>query len=355
MLLLLPFAFKLEKKEYLLILLIYSFPIALFLHFQPNELNLEANRVFFLPQLLLITILSVYGLKKVSRKFLPIAGTFLLTVSFIMSYQERIFNRNWTALDYISTVLEQTESDEDVYYPVIQSRGDALTFPLLYLEVLTGRIKVRVNTQGLKIHIEDMPDYSTYPDREFSIYDRMLFIKEEKEIGPWYFNIRRGRKDILEDELCIKALCRYSVYLDKGGDYGLSLSVLKKARNFAWLDQHRAIVASTYSEMKRHKESVDILKSIQRKSPLYPGIYHRLHYSLLKIGEIDEAASFLSKGLLNQDDADLLNDAGVYYAERGFTNTAFLFFLDGVFRETESSGENLTKLIQNDIQRKSNE
>jgi len=349
LLLLLPFAIKNVKKEYLLLLLAYSLPLALFLHFKPNELNLEANRVFFLPQLILILILSTFALKRIKMKFLPIVGTFILTVFFILGYQERLFQRSWTSFDYIKTILEQTEIDKRSWRPVILSRGDALTFPLLYTEVLTERIKVKVNTPGLRIHIEDTPDYSTYWNEEFSIYDRMLFSKEAHEIKPWNFRIRQGRKDILEDELYIKSLTRYAVYLYKRGEITLSLSILKEAINVSWLNSHKITVASAYDEIKYYEQSVNIEKEILKKEPDYPGIYHSLYYSLLQMGKIDEAENFLAEGLLIQDDKNLLNDAGAYFAEKGFTNTAFLFFLDGLFKGAPSSGANIRKLIKNEI------
>ena len=349
LLLLLPFAIKNVKKEYLLLLLAYSLPLALFLHFKPNELNLEANRVFFLPQLILILILSTFALKRIKMKFLPIVGTFILTVFFILGYQERLFQRSWTSFDYIKTILEQTEIDKRSWRPVILSRGDALTFPLLYTEVLTERIKVKVNTPGLRIHIEDTPDYSTYWNEEFSIYDRMLFSKEAHEIKPWNFRIRQGRKDILEDELYIKSLTRYAVYLYKRGETTLSLSILKEASNVSWLNSHKITVASAYDEIKYYEQSVNIEKEILKKEPDYPGIYHSLYYSLLQMGKINEAENFLAEGLLIQDDKNLLNDAGAYFAEKGFTNTAFLFFLDGLFKGAPSSGANIRKLIKNEI------
>ncbi|MCK4572244.1 DUF2723 domain-containing protein, partial [candidate division WOR-3 bacterium] len=349
LLLLLPFAIKSVKKEYLLLLLAYSLPLALFLHFKPNELNLEANRVFFLPQLILILILSTFALKRIKMKFLPIVGTFILTVFFILGYQERLFQRSWTSFDYIKTILEQTEIDKRSWRPVILSRGDALTFPLLYTEVLTERIKVKVNTPGLRIHTEDTPDYSTYWNEEFSIYDRMLFSKEAHELKPWNFRIRQGRKDILEDELYIKALTRYAVYLYKRGETTLSLSILKEAINVSWLNSHKITVASAYDEIKYYEQSVNIKKEILKKEPDYPGIYHSLYYSHLQMGKIDEAENFLAEGLLIQDDKNLLNDAGAYFAEKGFTNTAFLFFLDGLFKGAPSSGANIRKLIKNEI------
>ncbi len=350
LLLLLPFAFKCKKREYLLFLLIYSFPLALLLHFDPDDLNLEANRVFFLPQLILIIILSVSGLKRVKKKFLPIVGAFLLTSFILLGYKERLYNRSWTAYDYLTTVLRQVEDIHHSYpIPVIQSRGDALTFPLLYTEVLTERLKVRVNTPGLKIHTDEIPNYSTCWDGKFRVYDRMLFSKKKGETKPWIFNVRQGGKDILEDELYIKALCHYAVYLHKRGRIGLSLSVLEKTKKIAWLNHHRIVVISAYSEIKHHEESVDILQSIQRVYPDYPGIYHSLYYSLAEMGNTEEAEMVLSKGLLTQDDKDLLNDAGVYYAGKGFTNNAFLFFLKGVFKGTAYSGTNLNKLIQREI------
>lgn len=349
LLLLLPFAIKNVKKEYLLLLLVYSLPLAIFLHFKPNELNLEANRVFFLPQLILILILSTFALKRIKMKFLPIVGTFILTVFFILSYQERLFQRSWTSFDYIKTILEQTEIDKRSWRPVILSRGDALTFPLLYTEVLTERIKVKVNTPGLRIHIEDTPDYSTYWNEEFSVYDRMLFSKEAHEIKPWNFRIRQGRKDILEDELYIKSLTRYAVYLYKRGETTLSLSILKEASNVSWLNSHKITVASAYDEIKYYEQSVNIEKEILKKEPDYPGIYHSLYYSHLQMGKIDEAENFLAEGLLIQDDKNLLNDAGAYFAEKGFTNTAFLFFLDGLFKGAPSSGVNIRKLIKTEI------
>lgn len=349
LLLLLPFAIKSVKKEYLLLLLAYSLPLALFLHFKPNELNLEANRVFFLPQLILILILSTFALKRIKMKFLPIVGTFILTVFFILGYQERLFQRSWTSFDYIKTILEQTEIDKRSWRPVILSRGDALTFPLLYIEVLTERIKVKVNTPGLRIHTEDTPDYSTYWNEDFSVYDRMLFSKEAHELKPWNFRIRQGRKDILEDELYIKALTRYAVYLYKRGETTLSLSILKEAINVSWLNSHKITVASAYDEIKYYEQSVNIKKEILKKEPDYPGIYHSLYYSHLQMGKIDEAENFLAEGLLIQDDKNLLNDAGAYFAEKGFTNTAFLFFLDGLFKGAPSSGANIRKLIKNEI------
>jgi len=349
LLLLLPFAIKNVKKEYLLLLLAYSLPLALFLHFKPNELNLEANRVFFLPQLILILILSTFALKRIKMKFLPIVGTFILTVFFILGYQERLFQRSWTSFDYIKTILEQTEIDKRSWRPVILSRGDALTFPLLYTEVLTERIKVKVNTPGLRIHIEDTPDYSTYWNEEFSIYDRMLFSKEAHELKPWNFRIRQGRKDILEDEFYIKSITRYAVYLYKRGETTLSLSILKEASNVSWLNSHKITVASAYDEIKYYEQSVNIEKEILKKEPDYPGIYHSLYYSHLQMGKIDEAENFLAEGLLIQDDKNLLNDAGAYFAEKGFTNTAFLFFLDGLFKGAPSSGANIIKLIKNEI------
>ncbi|TEU01121.1 MAG: DUF2723 domain-containing protein [Candidatus Stahlbacteria bacterium] len=349
LLLLLPFAIKSVKKEYLLLLLAYSLPLALFLHFKPNELNLEANRVFFLPQLILILILSTFALKRIKMKFLPIVGTFILTVFFILGYQERLFQRSWTSFDYIKTILEQTEIDKRSWRPVILSRGDALTFPLLYIEVLTERIKVKVNTPGLRIHTEDTPDYSTYWNEDFSVYDRMLFSKEAHELKPWNFRIRQGRKDILEDELYIKALTRYAVYLYKRGETTLSLSILKEAINVSWLNSHKITVASAYDEIKYYEQSVNIEKEILKKEPDYPGIYHSLYYSHLQMGKIDEAENFLAEGLLIQDDKNLLNDAGAYFAEKGFTNTAFLFFLDGLFKGAPSSGANIRKLIKNEI------
>lgn len=349
LLLLLPFAIKSVRKEYLLLLLSYSLPLAIFLHFKPNELNLEANRVFFLPQLILILILSTFALKRIKMKFLPIVGTFVLTVFFILGYQERLFRRSWTSFDYIKTILEQTEIDKRSWRPVILSRGDALTFPLLYTEVLTERIKVKVNTPGLRIHTEDTPDYSTYWNEEFSIYDRMLFSKESHEIKPWNFRIRQGRKDILEDELYIKSLTRYAVYLYKIGEITLSLSILKETSNVSWLNSHKITVASAYDEIKYYEQSVNIEKEILKKEPDYPGIYHSLYYSHLKMGKIDEAENFLAEGLLIQDDKNLLNDAGAYFAEKGFINTAFLFFLDGLFKGAPSSGANIRKLIKNEI------
>lgn len=349
LLLLLPFAIKSVKKEYLLLLLAYSLPLALFLHFKPNELNLEANRVFFLPQLILILILSTFALKRIKMKFLPIVGTFILTVFFILGYQERLFQRSWTSFDYIKTILEQTEIDKRSWRPVILSRGDALTFPLLYIEVLTERIKVKVNTPGLRIHTEDTPDYSTYWNEDFSVYDRMLFSKEAHELKPWNFRIRQGRKDILEDELYIKALTRYAVYLYKRGETTLSLSILKEAINVSWLNSHKITVAFAYDEIKYYEQSVNIKKEILKKEPDYPGIYHSLYYSHLQMGKIDEAENFLAEGLLIQDDKNLLNDAGAYFAEKGFTNTAFLFFLDGLFKGAPSSGANIRKLIKNEI------
>ena len=349
LLLLLPFAIKSVKKEYLLLLLAYSLPLALFLHFKPNELNLEANRVFFLPQLILILILSTFALKRIKMKFLPIVGTFILTVFFILGYQERLFQRSWTSFDYIKTILEQTEIDKRSWRPVILSRGDALTFPLLYTEVLTERIKVKVNTPGLRIHTEDTPDYSTYWNEDFSVYDRMLFSKEAHELKPWNFRIRQGRKDILEDELYIKALTRYAVYLYKRGETTLSLSILKEAINVSWLNSHKITVASAYDEIKYYEQSVNIKKEILKKEPDYPGIYHSLYYSHLQMGKIDEAENFLAEGLLIQDDMNLLNDAGAYFAEKGFINTAFLFFLDGLFKGAPSSGANIRKLIKNEI------
>lgn len=349
LLLLLPFAIKSVKKEYLLLLLAYSLPLALFLHFKPNELNLEANRVFFLPQLILILILSTFALKRIKMKFLPIVGTFILTVFFILGYQERLFQRSWTSFDYIKTILEQTEIDKRSWRPVILSKGDALTFPLLYIEVLTERIKVKVNTPGLRIHTEDTPDYSTYWNEDFSVYDRMLFSKEAHELKPWNFRIRQGRKDILEDELYIKALTRYAVYLYKRGETTLSLSILKEAINVSWLNSHKITVASAYDEIKYYEQSVNIKKEILKKEPDYPGIYHSLYYSHLQMGKIDEAENFLAEGLLIQDDKNLLNDAGAYFAEKGFTNTAFLFFLDGLFKGAPSSGANIRKLIKNEI------
>ena len=349
LLLLLPFAIKNVKKEYLLLLLVYSLPLAIFLHFKPNELNLEANRVFFLPQLILILILSTFALKRIKMKFLPIVGTFILTVFFILGYQERLFHRSWTSFDYIKTILEQTEIDKRSWRPVILSRGDALTFPLLYTEVLTERIKVKVNTPGLRIHTEDTPDYSTYWNEDFSVYDRMLFSKEAHELKPWNFRIRQGRKDILEDELYIKALTRYAVYLYKRGETTLSLSILKEAINVSWLNSHKITVASAYDEIKYYEQSVNIKKEILKKEPDYPGIYHSLYYSHLQMGKIDEAENFLAEGLLIQDDMNLLNDAGAYFAEKGFTNTAFLFFLDGLFKGAPSSGANIRKLIKNEI------
>ena len=349
LLLLLPFAIKNVKKEYLLLLLVYSLPLAILLHFKPNELNLEANRVFFLPQLILILILSTFALKRIKMKFLPIVGTFILTVFFILSYQERLFHRSWTSFDYIKTILEQTEIDKRSWRPVILSKGDALTFPLLYIEVLTERIKVKVNTPGLRIHIEDTPDYSTYWNEEFSIYDRMLFSKEAHELKPWNFRIRQGRKDILEDELYIKSLTRYAIYLYKRGEITLSLSILKEASNVSWLNSHKITVASAYDEIKYYEQSVNIEKEILKKEPDYPGIYHSLYYSHLQMGKIDEAENFLAEGLLIQDDMNLLNDAGAYFAEKGFINTAFLFFLDGLFKGAPSSGANIRKLIKNEI------
>ena len=349
LLLLLPFAIKNVKKEYLLLLLVYSLPLAILLHFKPNELNLEANRVFFLPQLILILILSTFALKRIKMKFLPIVGTFILTVFFILSYQERLFHRSWTSFDYIKTILEQTEIDKRSWRPVILSKGDALTFPLLYIEVLTERIKVKVNTPGLRIHTEDTPDYSTYWNEEFSIYDRMLFSKEAHELKPWNFRIRQGRKDILEDELYIKSLTRYAIYLYKRGEITLSLSILKEASNVSWLNSHKITVASAYDEIKYYEQSVNIEKEILKKEPDYPGIYHSLYYSHLQMGKIDEAENFLAEGLLIQDDMNLLNDAGAYFAEKGFINTAFLFFLDGLFKGAPSSGANIRKLIKNEI------
>ena len=349
LLLLLPFAIKSVKKEYLLLLLAYSLPLAIFLHFKPNELNLEANRVFFLPQLILILILSTFALKRIKKKFLPIVGTFILTVFFILSYQERLFHRSWTSFDYIKTILEQIEIDKRSWRPVILSRGDALTFPLLYTEVLTERIKVKVNTPGLRIHTEDTPDYSTYWNEEFSVYNRMLFSKEAHKIKPWNFRIRQGRKDILEDELYIKSLTRYAVYLYMRGEITLSLSILKEASNVSWLNSHKITVASAYDEIKYYEQSVNIEKEILKKEPDYPGIYHSLYYSHLQMGKIDEAENFLAEGLLIQDDKNLLNDAGAYFAEKGFTNTAFLFFLDGLFKGAPSSGANIRKLIKNEI------
>jgi len=349
LLLLLPFAIKSVKKEYLLLLLAYSLPLALFLHFKPNELNLEANRVFFLPQLILILILSTFALKRIKMKFLPIVGTFILTVFFILGYQERLFQRSWTSFDYIKTILEQTEIDKRSWRPVILSRGDALTFPLLYIEVLTERIKVKVNTPGLRIHTEDTADYSTYWNEDFSVYDRMLFSKEAHELKPWNFRIRQGRKDILEDELYIKSLTRYAIYLYKRGETTLSLSILKEAINVSWLNSHKITVASAYDEIKYYEQSVNIEKEILKKEPDYPGIYHSLYYSLLQMGKIDEAENFLAEGLLIQDDKNLLNDAGAYFAEKGFINTAFLFFLDGLFKGAPSSGANIRKLIKNEI------
>ena len=282
-------------------------------------------------------------------KFLPIVGTFILTVFFILGYQERLFQRSWTSFDYIKTILEQTEIDKRSWRPVILSMGDALTFPLLYTEVLTERIKVKVNTPGLRIHTEDTPDYSTYWNEDFSVYDRMLFSKEAHELKPWNFRIRQGRKDILEDELYIKSLTRYAIYLYKRGEITLSLSILKEAINVSWLNSHKITVASAYDEIKYYEQSVNIKKEILKKEPDYPGIYHSLYYSHLQMGKIDEAENFLAEGLLIQDDKNLLNDAGAYFAEKGFTNTAFLFFLDGLFKGAPSSGANIRKLIKNEI------
>ena len=349
LLILIPFAFIKEEREYLLLLLIYSFPLALLLHFEPGRLNLEANRIFFLPQIILILILSVNGLERLNKKFLPIGAVFLISVFCLQSYRERLFIRSWTAPDYFSTVLEQTEDDKGEVLPVIQSRGDALTFPLLYAEVLTKRIRVRVNTPGLKIHIEEPPDYSTYWDEKFRFYDRVLFAKEKNGIKPWNFYIRQGRKDILEDELYIKALTHYAIYLHNKGNISSSLVILKRAKRLAWLNQHLHTVASAYIEIGKYEQSVDILRTIQREDSDYPGIYHLFYYSLTQMGESEEAEGFLSYGLLTQDDESLLNDAGAYYAERGFINVAFLFFLKGVTKGVPNAGANLNKLIQEEI------
>jgi len=345
LLLFLPFAFLSKKREYLLLFLIYSIPLTLFLHFKPTLLNLEANRVFFMPQLILILILSTAGLKRLKKKFLPIATAFLLTVFCMQCYQERLFTRSWTAFDYLLTVLKQTE-DRNNLVTVVQSRGDALTFPLLYGEVVSGKINVKVNTPGLKLHINEEANYSTYADEEFKFYDRLLFTKDKREAKPWDFGIRRGRKDILEDELYIKTLTRYAVYLHAKGDIPSSLLFMKRAKELAWLNQHKVIVASAYCEVKHHRESVEILMDIYKKHPDYPGIYHRLYYTLLEMGEEGEALEFLSMGLLRQEDENLLNDAGAYFAERGFKSTAFLLFFEGITKGAQNAGANLNNLIQ---------
>ena len=350
LLLFLPFAFLSKKREYLLLLLIYSIPLTLFLHFKPTLLDLEANRVFFMPQLILILILSTAGLKRLKKKFLPIATAFLLTVFCMQCYQERLFTRSWTAFDYLLTVLKQTE-DSNNLITVVQSRGDALTFPLLYGEVVSGKINVKVNTPGLKLHLGKEANYSTYADEEFKFYDRLLFTKDKREAKPWNFGIRRGRKDILEDELYIKALTRYAVYLHAKGDILSSLLFMKRAKELAWLNQHKVIVASAYCEIKHHRESVEILMSIYKKHPNYPGIYHRLYYTLWEMGEEGEALEFLSMGLLKQEDENLLNDAGAYFAERGFKSTAFLLFFEGITKGAQNAGANLNNLIQREILR----
>ena len=346
LLLLLPFSFRRKEKKYLLLLLIYSFPLALLLHFKPTELNLEANRVFFIPQLILILILSSHGLGRIKRGHLPIIGAFLLCVFCTLSYREKLFKRSWIALDYLSSVLEQTK-DEDI--PIIQSKGDALTFPLLYGEVLTGRIKIQVKTPGLKIRTQESPDYSTYSDKNFKFRDRLLFTKDKRSMKVWNFRVRRGRKDILEDNLYIESLSRYGIYLYRAGKMRQSLSVLSTAKEIGWINQQQMTVASAYSEIGQYKEAVDIYLRIQRKDPYYPGIYHELYYSLRESGKIDEADQFLSQGLLTQDDKNLLNDAGAYFAARGFINTAFIFFLRGITKGAFSSGENLNKLIKREI------
>ena len=368
LLLFLPFAFLSKKREYLLLLLIYSIPLTLFLHFKPTLLDLEANRVFFIPQLILILILSTAGLKRLKKKFLPIATAFLLTVFCMQCYQERLLTRSWTAFDYLLTVLKQTEvvvgdrhayplhrdtggENEGVYIPVIESRGDALTFPLLYGEVVSGKINVKVNTPGLKLHLGKEANYSTYADDKFKFYDRLLFTKDKRETKPWNFRIRRGRKDILEDELYIKALTRYAIYLHAKGDIPSSLLFMKRAKELAWLNQHKVIVASAYCEVKHHRESVEILMDIYKKHPDYPGIYHRLYYTLWELGEEGEALEFLSMGLLTQEDENLLNDAGAYFAERGFKSTAFLLFFEGTTKGAHNAGANLNNLIQREILR----
>jgi hypothetical protein len=368
LLLLLPFAFLSKKREYLLLLLIYSIPLTLFLHFKPTLLDLEANRVFFIPQLILILILSTAGLKRLKKKFLPIATAFLLTVFCMQCYQERLFTRSWTAFDYLLTVLKQTEvvvgdrhayplhrdtggENEGVYIPVIESRGDALTFPLLYGEVVSGKVNVKVNTPGLKLHLGKEANYSTYADDKFKFYDRLLFTKDKREAKPWNFKIRQGRKDILEDELYIKALTHYAIYLHAKGDIPSSLLFMKRAKELAWLNQHKVIVSSAYCEVKHYRESVKILMDIYKKHPDYPGIYHRLYYTLWESGEEGEALEFLSMGLLTQEDENLLNDAGAYFAERGFKSTAFLLFFEGITKGAQNAGANLNNLIQREILR----
>jgi hypothetical protein len=353
LLLLLPFAFKdirkYIKKEYLILLIVYSLPLVILLHFKPSDLNLEANRVFFMPQLILILILSVFALEKINKKFLPITGLFFIAVFVLLGYKERVFNRSWTSLDYIKTVLEQTEIEKRKHSPVILSKGDALTLPLLYAEVLTENIKVKINTPGLKINSEEIPEYSTYMNEEFNKYDRMLFSRTEQDIKPWNFVLRKGRKDILEDELYIKALTRYAIHQYKIGETTLSLWFMKSAEKLAWLNSHKLIVADAYSEIKNYDQSISILKGILKNEPDYEMIHHRLYYSLLKIGKIDKAENILSEGLLSFEDKNLLNDAGVYFAERGFTNTAFIFFLEGLFKGASNSGVNIKKLIEHEI------
>lgn len=353
LLLLLPFAFKdirnYIKKEYLILLLVYSFPLVILLHFNPNDLNLEANRVFFFPQLILILILSVFTFEKIKIKFLPITGVFFFAVFLLLGHTERVFNRSWTSLDYIKTVLAQTEIEKRKYPPVILSKGDALTFPLLYAEILTKSIKVKINTPGLKINSKEIPEYSTYLSDEFNKHNRILFSRTRENIKPWNFIIRQGRKDILEDELYIKALTRYAIYQYKRGEITLSLWIMKRGEKLAWLNAHKLIVADAYSEIENYDQSISILKEILKMEPDYEMIHHRLYYSLLKMGYIDKAEDILSEGLLLFDDKELLNDAGAYFAEKGFTNTAFIFFLEGLFKGASNSGINLKKLTENEI------
>jgi tetratricopeptide (TPR) repeat protein len=124
---------------------------------------------------------------------------------------------------------------------------------------------------------------------------------------------------------------------------------MKGVEKLTWLNVHKLIVADAYGEIKNYEKSINILKEILKSEPDYEMIHHRLYYSLLKMGKKDKAEEILSEGLLSFDDKDLLNDAGVYFAERGFTNTAFIFFLESLFKGASNSGENLKKLTENEI------
>lgn len=347
LLILLLFAFKRNDRyrNLLFLLILYSFPLVLMLNFEPSDLNMEANRVFFIPQLILILAISAEVLKNLEKKYMLFVAVFLFSVFVTRSYQERLFKRSWTAPDYINSVLAHVEDERKI---MIEAGGDALTFPLLYADVAGKGLKVKINSPGLFINTDKEADYSTYRTGTFNYHYGLLFSSQKKNIIRWDFRIRRGRKDIMEDYLYVVSSARYAIFLYRKELYGRALYLLEELEKMAWLNDYMFVIGSTYMEVKEYALAERIFRKIIEKDPCFKNVYHRLYYSLLMQEKEEKANYVMAEGLMkkNYSDGDLLNDAGVFYVRKGFRASAFIFFMESILKDGEKAGTNLNKLIK---------